>query len=179
MNCPVCKTARLSFVDMDSDLKALACPQCQGRWVQSYQYWKWHDKHGSSLPEIPLPADRTLPVTDSHTAKLCPECGHFLTRFPVGHGLEFGLDRCGNCGGMWFDRNEWEILKNRNLHDNVHLIFSAIWQDQIKTELQIKSRENFYKTKFGPSDYQKIKEIKSWIDQHPLASELYAFLKNS
>lgn len=175
MNCPVCKMSALYPKDLETNLPALECGLCSGRWVSSWQYWKWKERSGNDLP----PADAESadpPVDDSTAAKLCPECGHFLRRYPVGAGLTFSLDRCGNCGGMWFDRNEWEVLKKHGLHD-VHKIFSEIWQHQVLSEEQAKARERLYLDKFGPDDYARASEIKGWIDGHPLKSELRAFLK--
>jgi Zn-finger nucleic acid-binding protein len=162
--------------EIESNLTALECTNCQGRWIQSFQYWKWRDALGKDVPEE-LPVQDLQPeVKDSSGGKLCPECGHILIRHPVGHGISFQLDRCGNCGGVWFDKNEWETLKERNLHDDVHLIFSTIWQKQVREEDHKKAMENFYENKFGSADYAKAKEIKSWIDNHTLKSELQAFI---
>jgi len=176
MDCPICKMRTLSQSEIESNLNALECSNCQGRWIQSYQYWKWRDGLGKDVPDE-LPAQGPeLEVEDSTGAKLCPECGHILIRHPVGHGISFWLDRCGNCGGVWFDHNEWETLKGRNLHDDIHLIFSAIWQKQVRKEDHEKAMKDFYENKFGPADFAKVKEIKTWIDNHPLKSELQAFL---
>ena len=115
MNCPVCKKATLQNADITTNLKVKLCKQCGGCWIQSYQYWKWLDKHGDILPEKPVAETSPLPVNDSQAGKICPECGHFLTRRKVGRGISFHLDRCNNCGGIWFDKNEWEILHTRKV----------------------------------------------------------------
>jgi Zn-finger nucleic acid-binding protein len=176
MLCPVCKNRSLSIQEVDPCLSSSHCPDCGGRWIASYQYWKWRDVSGKSLPEKQPAKGSDTPVTDSTGAKLCPECGHFLRRFPVGHGIAFGLDRCGNCGGTWFDANEWESLKTRNLHDDVHKIFSEIWQRQIRDEEHHTAMEVFYRKKFGDDGYRKAQEIKTWIESHPHPAELRAFL---
>jgi len=176
MQCPVCKNGTLTDKEVEQALSSKQCPECSGRWIASFQYWKWRDTSGKSLSENPATESGHVKVEDSTKAKLCPECGHFLRRFPVGHGVEFGLDRCGNCGGTWFDANEWEVLKGRNLHDDVHKIFSDIWQRQVRDEEHQQAMEAFYKDKFGDDGYQKAQEIKSWIDNHPHKAELRAFL---
>ena len=176
MLCPVCKERALAVCEVESGLSSQECPGCKGRWIASFQYWKWRDASGKSLQEKPAPDGGDVPVADSTGAKLCPECGHFLRHFPVGHGIEFGLDRCGNCGGMWFDANEWDVLKGRNMHDDVHKIFSEVWQRQVRDEEHQAAMEAFYKDKFGADGYQKAQEIKDWIDTHPHKAELRAFL---
>jgi hypothetical protein len=37
----------------------------------------------------------------------CPKCGHDLAETEF-HGIK--VDLCGGCGGMWFDKGEFEIL---------------------------------------------------------------------
>lgn len=176
MLCPVCQNYSLKQHEIESGLSSSSCSNCGGQWIASYQYWKWRDATGKSLPETPASEGMKAPVKNSTNAKLCPECGHFLRRFPVGHGIEFALDRCGNCGGTWFDANEWETLKSCNLHDDVHKIFSEIWQKQVRDEAHQAAMEAFYRQKFGEDGYQKAQETKVWILSHPHQAELRAFL---
>lgn len=176
MYCPICKGSALHKAEVEAGLAAMVCGKCNGKWVQSYQYWLWRDKQGKSLPNAAVKGDEKLAVKDSTKAKLCPECGHFLRRYPVGHGIDFQIDRCGNCGGMWFDANEWEILVGRGLHDDVHKMFSAIWQGQVLKEQKAKSMREHYLQKFGPADFQKASEIRTWLHNHKLVSELFAFI---
>ncbi len=176
MKCPVCKDQVMSSKPLEANLSAHACGQCSGKWIASFQYWKWKDISGKSLLSSCAGSEDSLPVEDRTQAKLCPECGHFLRRFPVGEGLGFGLDHCGNCGGTWFDANEWESLKSRGLHDDVHKIFSEVWQNRIRSEEHAAAIETFYKEKFGEEGYRKAKDLKAWIDTHPNNVELRAFL---
>lgn len=176
MKCPICKNYALVVKALEQNLSSQQCPHCNGRWIGSFQYWKWRDASGKSINENTVSDSSDCSAKDSTGAKLCPECGHFLRRYPVGHGIAFGLDRCGNCGGMWFDQNEWEMLKKQNLHDDVHKIFSEIWQRQLRDEEHQAKMETFYKEKFGPDDYQKARDIKHWVDTHPNNTALRAFL---
>ena len=176
MNCPVCKSTTLFRKQIENQLLASECGTCGGRWIASYQYWKWKDQSGGRLPNPPAPQAGDVPVADTPGAKLCPECGHFLRRYPVGDDLDFSLERCSNCGGMWFDKNEWEALKARGLHNNVHNIFSEIWQSRLRDAAHQQAVEQMYRDKFGAEDYEKIKQIKEWISGHPHEAELKAFL---
>ncbi len=176
MNCPVCKEQVMSSHPLEANLSAQVCGRCSGKWIASYQYWRWKEVSGKSLLANHASAAGDIPVEDNTGAKLCPECGHFLRRFPVGQGLGFGLDHCGNCGGTWFDANEWENLKGRSLHDDVHKIFSEVWQNQVRSDEHQAAMEAFYKEKFGEDGYQKAKDLKAWIDTHPNQAELRAFL---
>ncbi len=178
MQCPACKKGTLKHQELETGLKVLSCHECQGCWIPSYQYWRWRDAQGKNLAENPPPAPAELAIQDNTSVKLCPECGHILIRYPVGHGCDFRLDRCGHCGGMWFDSQEWDALKRRNLHKDVHLIFSEIWQHQVRNEQQRRDRERFLEQLFGREDFRRIKDIKVWLKDHPHGNELYAFLND-
>ena len=176
MNCPVCSKVALEAGQCSEIPQKLHCPQCGGQWVQAFQYWKWLHALGTNLPEKPAQPDEKQPTTDSTKAKLCPECGHFLTRNKVGHGIEFHIDRCTTCGGIWFDKNEWDILKSRNLHDDIHFIFSEAWQHNVAQQENKETHEKRIQMILGDNDYAKVHEFKQWADTHAMRSTIMAFL---
>ena len=110
MNCPVCKATTLVQEELEPGLPDKRCRQCGGRWIEGSRYLAWVAAHGRRLADKPPEEGVELPVAESGKAKLCPECGRFLTRARVGRGASFHLERCGTCGGIWTDANEWEIL---------------------------------------------------------------------
>lgn len=178
MKCPACNLPSLSPYELENNLQGYKCDQCGGSWISGAQYWKWLNSHGGPLPEKDPQFTKELPVTDSGQAKICIECGHLMIRNKVGHGLAFFLDRCSACGGTWFDKNEWEILKSRNLHDEIHAIFTAVWQsDNRKHEMQT-NHENALLTVLGKEDYENLKTLKSWVGKHPKKNWIMAYLLN-
>ena len=179
MKCPGCAADHMVPEELDAGLSALHCPQCSGHWLSSDSYWKWREQHGENLTEEMAGDDAApLPINESDRGKICPECRHILVKYKVGHDLAFSLERCGNCGGMWFDRYEWEALKSRNLHDDVHFIFSQPWQAGVAKAQRQKNREAFLLEKFGEQDLAEIRRIKAWLDAHPQKPALQAFLLN-
>jgi Zn-finger nucleic acid-binding protein len=174
MNCPVCKNIVLLPGQLEDNLPARGCSRCGGRWVAGVSYWRWLEQRGQAVDDS-APAAQAE-VHDSAPAKLCPECGRFLTRCKVGHGVDFHLDRCANCSGFWFDANEWEILKARALHDDVHFVFSAAWQAQLAQTQRHEAHEQILLEKLGQADFEEIRRIKAWLDAHPRRTELYAHL---
>ncbi len=179
MRCPVCKEPELATHELEADLRSRDCPRCHGRWVPSYEYSRWREAHPEDLPErAPEEAPDTPEVTESGKGKLCPECGRILLPYKVGHGLSFSLDRCGSCGGFWMDANEWEALKARNLHDNVHSVFGQAWQRRVFEEEQARRREERLRERFGEADYAEAWRIREWAWSHPRCEELLAFLTN-
>src|SRR5579862_2873814 len=115
--CPVCKEVALEAATIDQQLTAHRCSKCKGNWIAPKDYWAWLGDR-QILPDPPAaqnPVD--LPVHETETPKFCPDCGRFMRRTKVGHGIPFAVDRCGSCGGFWLDANEWEILKSRHIHE--------------------------------------------------------------
>jgi Zn-finger nucleic acid-binding protein len=177
MNCPVCKTYELAPRDLETNLAAQACPNCQGCWVSGKSYWAWIDVHGENLPER-LPNGDELAVQERPVVKLCPDCGHILMTYRVGHELTFSLDHCSSCFGIWFDKDEWQILRGRNLHDDVHYLFSEAYQAGIVKAEHVAARRRILTERFGEHDLAEIVRIKRWITGHPKRHELLAYLLN-
>jgi Zn-finger nucleic acid-binding protein len=178
LKCPVCKTVPLAAVaSLEEGPVAHPCAQCGGPWVVPKDYWKWLEGRNVGNPEPP-PAENPvdLPVKETETPKFCPDCGRFMRRHKVGHGVAFAVDRCGTCGGFWLDANEWTILKSRHIHERLHFLASDAWQADVARQEREKGHEQIVLDKIGPEDLEKIKTIKLWIEGHPRKAELYAVL---
>lgn len=173
--CPICQDQILAAHELSADLVSQKCNVCGGQWISSFEFWKWLQSPRLNRREV-----QSYPMTasssESRTARICPECGDILVKYRVGHSLGFSLDRCRNCGGTWFDREEWEILQSGELRDEVHPIFSAAWQQQIRKEDRARHLQKLFTKKVGEEDFAEIKRVKDWLDQHPLRFELRAFL---
>ncbi len=178
MKCMICKNVEMVKRELEEKLPASECTKCGGIWISANNYWNWLKSQGSPLPEKPENYTLKLEVFDSKQVKICPDCGHFLTRRKVGHGLGFCVDRCETCGGIWLDKNEWEILKSRNLHDEIHFIFSEPWQRAVAQEENRKAYESHAEKFLGTADYGKISEFKRWLEKHPQKSFILAYVKN-
>jgi Zn-finger nucleic acid-binding protein len=176
MNCPVCHSVELSAEVVEDGLVMQTCPQCRGRFLTSSVYFDWLEVHGENLPEIPAVAVQVPASGETNHAKRCPDCGAILVPYKAGRDTGFSLDRCFHCGGVWFDENEWEILRARNLHDDVHLIFTRPWQDDVQQQEAARLREVRLRATFGSGDYDELMRIKEWLDNHPKSRELYSFL---
>jgi Zn-finger nucleic acid-binding protein len=175
MKCPVCKTDTLTAITLSGELPAQQCSSCHGNWISANTYSAWLRARGGDLPE--KTAGRPFnPVWEAHEMKTCPDCKHLLRRFKIFPDIDFFLDRCKNCNGIWFDAHEWEALEERNLHDNLHEFFTRPWQDHLQAEETHMRMESIYLLKFGAQDYEKIKEVRAWLDSHEQKNMLIAFL---
>ncbi|MEO0431793.1 MAG: zf-TFIIB domain-containing protein [Cyanobacteria bacterium J06656_5] len=170
MHCPCCQTSTLTRARLDEHLAVHACQTCEGQWVSSYDYWHWLEwQTDSGKVKSCQSMERHDPTktSDNRRASFCPECNHLMRRAKVGHGLTFYLDRCSHCGGNWFDKGEWQILKAHNIHDKVHLVFSEPWQAQLRQAEFNRVLEETYRSALGDEDYAQALSIRAWLEQHP------------
>lgn len=174
MKCPVCKTSGLTPTDLESGLPAFRCDNCSGKWIRGAQYWKWLEAH-PNLPERAA-EDSDLTLAEPGKPIDCPECRFRMVKYLVGRGFSFTLDHCQGCKGIWLDRNEWEALKARNLHDDVNSMLTAFWQDEAQKEGRKKRMEQIYMGRFGAEDYMEIERIRAWLGTRQNKQELLAYL---
>lgn len=176
MKCPVCKTNSLDSINLIEGLPANQCPVCKGMWIDSNAYLAWWKGRGEDMP-IRDAVTRIDPAWNVDELKLCPNSRHILKRYQILPDTPFYLDRCGNCNGIWFDNHEWEALVERNLHDNLNEFFTRVWQDHIHTEETRLHMDKLYLEKFGAEEYERIRQVRAWLHDHPRKGMLLAFLQ--
>ncbi len=176
MLCPLCQKQTMTAVDFAPDLTGLACSGCLGVWLARGNYDAWRARQPAAQPETATAAQ--MEFTDTHQAKLCPECGHLLLPYRVGHGLPFSIDYCGACGGVWFDRNEWDAIKARNLHYNLHDIVSAHWQTSVRQADVQAAIEQTYRRLLGTA-YGQAAEMRAWLRAQPQKGLILAYLADA
>ena len=174
MYCPICKSSPLIPKKLEENLSSFTCLHCQGEWIKAEAYWNWLEAHGN--PSAGVVSAGELPVELESKARLCPEDGRILRRFQIFPNAGFYLERCSTCLGVWFDASEWQLLKERELHDEVHLLFGKLWQEAILATEARARFEKMYEERFGGADYGRIQEIRHWLDQHPNGTHLLAYL---
>lgn len=176
--CPVCKNTILRSTQLENSLPVSECDFCGGTWIRANDYALWlkSQKPGYFDESKTKEASNRFPVTELIKAIVCPDCGHFLRRYKIGSKVDFHLDRCNSCNGVWLDRNEWQLLKMGDLHDEINQMFTKPWQQHILDKITESKLEVMYIEKFGEEDYKKIKEIRNWLLDHPAHGALIAFL---
>lgn len=180
MKCPVCKETALDPVILETNLRGSRCSECSGNWVRGNDYSDWLDSKPGTLPErLPSEDSSTRQHTDVSKAKLCPSCSRIMTKYLVGKDMDFALENCGGCGGMWFDKHEWELLKERNLHDEVHSFFCNHYQKAVRKESSRKNMAQIFRDRLGDQDYEEIRRVRQWLEEHPQRDMLKAYLNDS
>ncbi|MEM1446838.1 MAG: zf-TFIIB domain-containing protein [Planctomycetota bacterium] len=178
MRCPIHPNTSLEPQTIEPGIEVMTCPKCQGIWMSMAAYWDWRKTLKDPLPN--LQAERggsDVALVDSEAGKRCPFDGAFLIRHQVGHGIDFHVDRCGRCGGIWLDAGEWETLRTRQMHDDLHLIFTSSWQAEVRRQRRAKADEQLLLDRLGQADYRRAVETKNWIDGSTESELLYAFFE--
>lgn len=179
MDCPVDRHA-LRHTQLEDGLQAFECPECTGRWLRFGEYLTWRERNPEDTPEVPpelVPDLGAAPESGFSGVRRCPDCDYLLTRFRVGHGVPFMLDRCGHCNGIWMDHAEWETLRARGLHDNLHEMFDPLWQRAARNEAQRDATEAQFARRLGADTMWRTREFGAWLSKHPKRSEILAYLQ--
>lgn len=162
-------------VVLESGLAAYRCAKSGGHYITSQAYLEWLQQQPARLPHLPEPA---LPVelsADSAEVLICPESGGLMNRCKVGHGFTFFIDR-SITGGVWLDGGEWEALRQRNFHDEIHLVFTAPWQKQVRTERAQATYEMTLKSSLGTDLLARLTALRSELLDHPHKNLALAYL---
>lgn len=162
--------------ELEPGLEAYRCSKSGGIWIplQSYENWK----EGYRSGEFPLPPEYVPENVDDgeRPALLCPESGCLLVRYRVGHGLKFHLDRSPRTGGVWLDGGEWEALKSKGLHDELHFIFSSSYQHRLARERRETQLSRQFVSRIGEQDFQRVADFATWFREHPRQRDIMAYL---
>lgn len=175
LKCPRCKSPELNPTELEAGLRFFHCPSCRGNWIRGTEYWKWLERHGPNLPER-WDQDSGLTLAEPGVHIDCPECRFRMVKYLVGHGFSFTIDHCGGCRGVWLDQNEWEALRERNLHDDLNSMFTSFWQHEAEKGARKKRMEQIYRSRFGTEDYEEIERVRSWLAGRSNRLELLAYL---
>jgi Zn-finger nucleic acid-binding protein len=165
----------MSKVALDQGLEAFHCPDSGGHYIPAASYMKWLEKQPARLPQLPESEFGIQALNDSSSARLCPESGTLMSRFKVGHGFTFSVDR-SITGGIWLDGGEWEALRQRNFHDEIHLIFTAPWQRQIRDQQAQASYEDRLQYALGADLVARLESLRAELAGHPHRNLALAYL---
>lgn len=177
MFCAKCRTVTLERVPPRPGSTLLVedlpyrCPRCEGLWVEPKGVLRLADQEA----ELDPPASETDEEVDRRTGT-CPE-GHGIlgrTRVEVDEG--FYLDRCGTCGGLWFDKGEWQRLARRELLHRIPDFWTQAWQRQQRGRRQREDYLDWIATEIGWDLKTRIDELVEILRDHPRRSAAIAYL---
>lgn len=91
----------------------------------------------------------------------------------------FYLERCSACGGIWFDKGEWEHLLEKNLMNLLPNLWSDAWQ---RKQREKESRYNYLDVNrrlLGDHIFNKVVELSDALREHPEKDRSMAFLRQT
>jgi len=122
MNCPKCKTKKLSEKVKISDVVIDRCPSCSGLWFERDELRLAKDKKLKDARWLDIEIkDKSLNWIEfdlwkdeskfkaEKDVKFCPHCQTSLYEIDYGDsGVK--IDVCGVCKGIWLDRGEFKKI---------------------------------------------------------------------
>lgn len=176
MKSPLGSHKAMERVTLEGGLSAFRCCETGGHYITLEQYWRWRNRAGED-PAEDNPGGESIPVSEYDDAiKICPECGMLMTRYRVGRGLPFRVDRSVT-GGVWLDAGEWEALRAGGLHRNLHLVFTAPWQRAIRDAEAVAGEDRRLRERLGDEFFSRLGAVRDEIWSHPSGAEALAYLQ--
>ena len=166
MKSPVASQKPMQRETLEDGLIVFRCVETQGIYIPADSYWRWLHKQPERLERLPAPSDQVVQESESGEVKICPETGTLMSRFKVGHGFDFTIDR-SITGNIWLDAGEWEALREQNFHDEIHLVFTAPWRSEVQ---EMESEENTKKRQeecLGPELVKRLNSLQKELQGHP------------
>jgi Zn-finger nucleic acid-binding protein len=176
MNCPTCGPVQsLTIGEIVPGLSSYRCGNCHGDWIRLEQYARWRDRTPNGDAVSPVSA--AAPTEPQPTLRRCPDCSHILARYRIASDAPFVLDRCRKCHGVWFDRDEWQLVGARGLALRLADVFSDEWQRDIRQADQAAAIERMFEHRLGAAELTRAREVRDWVNNHPKKSDILAYLE--
>lgn len=172
MKCPACKSDTLIPAFLEDSFRCHTCRNCSGNWLLIEDYMSWLERYKSEL----INDEINYKFEDSETALICPVTGSFMLKFRINNETSHKLDYSPKVAGVWLDAGEWQYLKDKGLATSLNKIFTDHWQIQLKANNTRATFEQIYTQKFGVDDYNRVKEIRSWLQNKENKAELRAYI---
>lgn len=175
MKSPVGSHKHLVSVPLEEGLIAYRCPESGGHYLPASSYMRWLAAQPARLPQQPPGEENALEEEPPSGARFCPESGTIMTRYKVGHGFRFTIDR-SLTGGVWLDAGEWEALRSRNFHDEIHFIFTEPWQRKVRRDEIAGSERSRFEERIGRDLLDRLDGLRQELENHPHREEVLAYL---
>lgn len=176
MKSPIGESNVMQKISLEKDLAAYQCGESGGLYITQQDYWNWIRKQPERLAHLPVIEPSNSVIEEEAVAKLCPETGTIMIRCKVGYDFQFYIDR-SRTGGIWLDAGEWEALKGRNFHDELHLIFTEPWQTKVLQQQKQQMTEKMLHEKLGSDLLEKIERLKQELKNHPHKAYAVAYIE--
>ena len=174
-HCPKCMTQLLVAVAdtrVSSGAAALRCPSCAGFWVAP----EVATSAASAEALSKLDAPRAGPTGEDKRTGQCPDGHGLLRRARVTWHEPYFLERCGRCGGVWFDAGEWLRAAADGLLANLSEVWSPAWRKQLSDQKSHAALEVDLRTKLGAELFDLLHVVAGRLETHPQRAVALAYL---
>ncbi|MFP4389863.1 MAG: zf-TFIIB domain-containing protein [Desulfococcaceae bacterium] len=79
----------------------------------------------------------------------------------------FYLEKCGACGGIWFDRGELSRVLESDLISNLSVIWTMAWQRRQRQKEGLEQYRLIQKESLGEELYEEIPGLARKLQNHP------------
>lgn len=179
MKCPNCDSNNSESLKLDSNLEGIRCNNCDGIWIPSVNYFKYIEINKPDLSLLnPTDMQKVFSEKDSETGKKCPDCGKQVVARKAGFGAEFKVDRCDHCFGIWLDKDEWDLLKTKNLNTAIYYMFTSTWEMKVRSQTEFSLKLEAIKKRFDNEQSIKIVDFLEWLEQQENKNELISYINS-
>jgi Zn-finger nucleic acid-binding protein len=172
MKCTQCKENSLEPLEVEENLVAAGCDRCEGILLPLLNYRYWLETQDGAVT-VEFDGDQ---VEDNQHAVICPKCTRFMLKYRIDVDQSNRIDFCANCGEVWLDKGEWELLKALALHDKLPHITTSKWQTQIQRQFIKDRQEQRYQGMLGETCFYKAADFKMWLDQQENKNDILNYL---
>jgi len=151
---------------------ALRCPGCAGFWVAPEVAASTSSAEVLSTLDAP-PA--RAPSEDKRTGQ-CPDGHGLLRRARVTWHEPYFLERCGRCGGVWFDAGDWLRTAADGLLSNLSEVWSPAFRRQLSDHQAHASLEVDLRGKLGTELFELLNVVAGRLEMHPQRTVALAYL---
>ena len=175
MDCTSCHDGILKDILLEGEFKARECSSCGGHWILIEDYIEWKEINPEYQFSDSVSFEETE-IIDSKKALICPSSGTIMRKFRISSTNEHKIDYSAKVGGVWLDKGEWNLLKNEGLAGCLNSMLTNHWQTKIRQTNAAANFADIYLSKFGAENYQKVKELRNWLNNNELKADLKAYL---
>lgn len=177
--CPKCQKTGLRLVGLESGRRAqdeppgiATCAYCAGYWAQ----------RGDTEVAVEDPAERFESVPEHDPAAdlkagLCPFGHGILIRARVPLEPGFFLDRCMKCGGIWFDRGEFERLAIASFFEELPLLWNLSYQRETRKREREEREEKWLADNLGEELLASVRAVGKALRGHPFRNTAIALIR--
>ena len=116
-------------------------------------------------------------VPDTQDVITCGKCRNLMTKYRISADSRNRIDLCAKCEDVWLDDGEWELIETLVGSHELANITSQPWQHKVTSDTVDKMASERLSKELG-DDYQRIFELREWLEEHPSRFEILAYLSH-